>query len=281
MKTWHVPYERYLPTVPTTHDVISDAEFEPYRRVLTSVFEWVGLESALIEFILLDRNLWRMTFTDKSFDAAFNYNALEFTGDSELAAFIKEHVACKFPQYYTSAGVKVLSRISSNMVSKEVLANLSKQLGFWPLVRGRNAKQLPMSIAEDIFEAFVGTLSIVLLRVANRNQRQEILFSILHTIYTTFVNDLNTDNMFDAKTMLKELVDNNKSLGLLFYEHTMHGEKNVARAFLSCPSTGARTFLGEAEHRNKKEAEKRAAHIALGILEEKGYTRRTNRRIIV
>lgn len=273
---------RKLPNLITTDDVISDEEFHRYAVTLTAIFERAGLDAALIEFILSKRNLWRMTFTDRSFDATYNYEALEYWGDAVLSCFMREFVAEHFHIYFNGGGVKLLARLESNMVSKPVLSRLSKKLGFHALVRASdNVKPQKTSLQEDIFEAFVGAMKIIMHEVADRETSQDFMHAVLTSIYAS--ETLSLEDMYDPKTMLKELAEkksivNNRPLGMLEYTlKTQTGSKNTVQCFLTYESDGRRRFMGEATNRCKKEAEKKAAQLALDILKKEGYSRVINR----
>lgn len=264
----------------TTRDAISDAEFLPYRRVLAPIFERAALAPSLVELLLADRNLWRMTFTHKSVDAAYNYEALEFLGDSHLVGYVKQRLCQAFPQYFNSEGIKVIARLTSNLINKDTLAHKSRQLRFDSLLRvGQSAGHQRVSLLEDVFEAFVATTLILALRFEEANYLAfNLLYAVLDVVYP--LSNMTLDNLYDPKTMLKELAEKRAAgqnpLGTVDYHTRFVRNLHEATCFLTRHGSAAAEAMGTGVHANKKEAEKRAAAEALLRLKEEGHAAKIN-----
>jgi len=253
---------------------ISDADFSTFTQVLTRVFS--GQPAHVVEKLLEERGLWVTAFTDKSFDAKYNYEALEFIGDPFLSAFLKQFLVQRFPQYSDQRRIKMLARQASFNLSKVRLADISRRFQFDKLIRCSDGV-IKINTLEDVFEAFVGALFVLTMRQFGQLAKYDVFFDIMTDIFTSETFALDPDQIVDSKTKLKELLDVERGLGHIEYIHdtTPQGETTMNRSEVFLVSRdGTRESLGFASHKSRLEADKLASAKALVILAQRGYARR-------
>ena len=169
-----------------------------------------------------------LAFTHKSFDAVNNYELLELIGDVIVNAAVVNYIR-QWDKKIVS--VKYITRLKHNITSKKELALVAEKAGFFEHIRMSNEmregfmhmtpeqrhKDLSkfgyMSTLEDTFEGFLGAVQTVI------DERSNIDFGIgfmaCHRIVASFLRDANAisiryEDVFDAKTRLKELCDRRK-----------------------------------------------------------------------
>lgn len=157
-------------------------------------------------------------FTDSSFNATFNenYEDFEFHGDGIVNATTKDFIFKKFRTKTDKVGN--LSELENNLRSKPVLAAYSINLGmpayarvdFDKYVQNKKKIKNKATLAEDIFESFVGALAFVIDLIYPEK------YGYGHTVASLFVlkqlesqslNNLQLGHEKTAKkrTILKEL----------------------------------------------------------------------------
>jgi dsRNA-specific ribonuclease len=172
--------------------------------------------------------LYGKAFTAPSADAKNNYEFLEILGDATLNNSIVYYVSRRFPQLNCPEGVKVVARLKINLVSKETFFNIAKDLGFFPFISAteENKGTKMKGLCEDSFEAFFGATVTLL----DRKIRMGVGYAIAYTIIASILDEvdisLKYEDLFDAKTRLKELADWNKQFFPITVErrHTKGGQ---------------------------------------------------------
>ena len=262
---------------------ISDRDFHMYAFTLEQIFRRAGFSSTVISFLLAkhERFMWLKVFTPKSVDIENNYEYYEFLGDAVIEKFIKFYISASYP-HLTSRGVGQLSRLSALKVSKPVLSKLSVQLGFEKLLADRLRSAPPTAKApllvtcnllEDAFEAFAGYTQLRLEQLPSNYAAENLMYVLLSKIYEH--EDMSTDRLVDYKTMLKELSDKKPlEIGIVKYVHSVEEDKNASSLYLV--RGGVELFMGKCVHKNKKEAEKMVAEIALKTLQREGFAVKPN-----
>lgn len=100
-------------------------------------------------------------FTHKSVGSATSYERLEFLGDSICTTILSSYIF----QRYENENEGFLTRLRSYIISGKVYAEVSRQIGLASWVQlGDDAEKLRSraSTHEDVFEAFVGALYLVM-----------------------------------------------------------------------------------------------------------------------
>lgn len=260
-------------------------------------------------------------FTSESVDKNNNYQVLEQLGDLSANKFIAYYMYKKFPQLKCTEGVKVVARLRINYGSKNTFAKIAEQCGFWDYITATNELRLRerKSLLEDVFEAFLGATEVILDRhTAEKFEQSDDfvgvgyanVYKILKTIFDGMNISLDYNDLYDAKTRLKELFDlygddspktNRKGitlppLGPLLYETEKKKEEglNVCKIYrlqgasyevrpdgtinmkkIICPPrqhiNNCKLLLGQASATLKDEAEQLSATRALETLAKQGY----------
>lgn len=228
---------------------------------------------------------YRLSLVDKTFDIFVNQNLYKFTGISVVDLILPEYLGNRFP-HLTSE--KWLTNIKHNIVSHGLFSKFVMSSGFeeyiiyGPDMQERidrrpeletNSEYLKMM--EGCLKAFLGAI----VHVVDSKRRRGVGYSVAYNILSSFLDtiDISTDykDVFDNKTRLKELYDRNKwNLGKSILDK-FDENTGIHKAFIFGYPKGDRSqnehnkvMLGVGEARTKKEAQQRAAEIALDILEK-------------
>jgi len=196
---------------------------DKFKTLIRDVLSLGGLTEPYVS-VLLDNEenfrLYEQVFTHKTADPVFNYECMEFLGDVTLNKSIAWYLARRFPQLTCASGVKILTRLKINLVSKKSFAIFAKTLKFWNFVSAdMETRTLKMDkTLEDVFEAFFGATEMLL----DNNVQIHCGYNTCYRIVEKLLNDTNIslkyDHLFDAKTRLKELFDQYKdTLGAVKY----------------------------------------------------------------
>jgi ribonuclease III len=113
----------------------------------------------LIGYKFSDYSLLERAFTHRSLDSKNSYENFEFLGDSVLQLIISETLLKNFP----NVNEGMLTRIRSEIVKEETLANLASSLGYQNYLKlGKGEKKsqtvIRTSILADIFESVLGAV---------------------------------------------------------------------------------------------------------------------------
>ena len=164
--------------------------------------------------------MFQTAFTHKTYDADDNYELVELIGDS-----IVNYSVIRYLREWDSkiVSVKYLTRLKHNITSKKELALIAEKAGFFKYIRmgedltikfqamnqdfKHNNKDYK-SILEDSFEAFIGTVSILVDKETGvSGTGTEIGYRIIKSFLKESSISLDYKDVFDAKTRYKELCD--------------------------------------------------------------------------
>jgi ribonuclease-3 len=209
---------------------------------------------------------------------------LEFLGDAVLGFVVTEALFREFPQ--CSEGE--LTRLRSNLVSRSRLAELGAELGLGGLLRlGKSAEQnggrlkrtMLANVTEALFAAVYldvresgGSELTVLRSLAERFLVQPQLAAMREAV----ARDSGRGAMRDHKTLLQEQVQATGAGRLRYVDVDMSGPPHqrvfTVEARLERQHEGVATerVLASAEGGSKKEAQQRAAELALQLLAAEG-----------
>lgn len=164
-------------------------------------------------------NEYAKAFTAASANPEQNYEIFEQLGDVSANKFIVWYAYQRFPQLMCPLGVKVVARLRINYGARKSFAMIGEKLGFWPYIsateeeRGHKMKDL----LEDCVESFCGCTEYILDRAFMPGVGYAIVAEILKSIFDTIQISLRYEDLYDAKTRLKELFDTFKDLGTWAY----------------------------------------------------------------
>lgn len=250
---------------------IRDATFYEFLRNMIMKAGKIQQEYLDKYFLPQNKILFEAAFTSQAFDPINNYEIYEQIGDAALGNFLILYFIKRFPNLMNSGGVAIIARLKINYGSKDKLSEIAESLNFWPYIscteEERNKKK--RHILEDVFEAFIGVMVIITTKIIGQWQGNKVISLILEKIFNEIPISLNHEDLYDSKTILKEIFDSNKSLGELLYVSYPKDEYGNILTEVFQINNGKKTLLGSGKSTNKKDSEKRAAKSALELLKKK------------
>ncbi|MBQ6099970.1 ribonuclease III [Methanobrevibacter sp.] len=224
-----------------------------------NLFEKFGIETE-------NEELYQIAFTHGSYSTIhhldYNYERLEFLGDSVLSLIVSEYLYNKYPEYEEGK----LTKLRANYVCQSALIFYSHELGLTEYLKvsaeeSNLTKNEVLSITADIFESFLGAMFI----------DQGIKFA------KKFISDnifqyIDEKRVFftDYKSAIKEYADG-EGLEIEYETLNEYGVPHDKTFFISILINGKEMGVGKGK--NKKEAQQEAAKIAMeklniGVLNE-------------
>ncbi len=197
---------------------------QDFKDFITSLLRRGDLKQKYIDILTSNEgmNYYGNAFTASSIDSVNNYERFENMGDVTANKFIVWYAYQRFPQLDCTEGVKIVARLRINYGAKATFAPLAEKLGFWPFIscledgemkgtkyRSKNKKDL----LEDTFEAFIGCTEYLLDKSFRPGVGYGIAYDILTNIFDEINISLKFEDLFDAKTRLKETFDQHQDLG--------------------------------------------------------------------
>lgn len=200
------------------------ARDEEFKNLIRSLLKKGNLKDKYIEPLLEPESMkvYGTVFTAESADSENNYQVFEQLGDITANAFIVWYMYRRFPQLLCTEGVKVVARLRINYGSKQSFSKIAESIGFWTYIsatdfeRSSNKK----SLLEDTFEAFIGATQYLLDNHFRNGVGNAIVYDILKNIFDDMDISLKYEDLYDAKTRLKEVFDlyGEAKLGILEYK---------------------------------------------------------------
>jgi dsRNA-specific ribonuclease len=184
---------------------------EKFKCFLENVLKLGNLKQHYIDLLTDNESLelYNIVFTDSSADPVNNYEFLETLGDSIANSCIVWYLSRRFPEINCPAGVKILSRLKQIWVSKKSFFPIGQKLNFWPFITAsedvRNTKMKPT--IENVLEAFFGATAKLLDERLKQGVGYTICYNIIENIFNEIPISLKYEDLFDAKTRLKETFD--------------------------------------------------------------------------
>ena len=196
----------------TLNEIYEGPRDDSFRNLISGLLHRSGMKKTYIEHLLGDEGmaLYNTAFTAASANPVDNYEFLEQIGDMTANQFIVNYTYHKYPQLQTPQGVKIVARVRINHGSREKFAKLGEDLGFWPYISAEVAarESSKKDLLEDTFEAFCGATQWLLDQKIRVGIGYPIVYDLLSHIYDEMVPiSLKYEDLFDAKTRLKELFD--------------------------------------------------------------------------
>ncbi|SFA38474.1 ribonuclease-3 [Anoxybacillus pushchinoensis] len=184
---------------------------------------------------------------------------LEFLGDAVLELTVSQYLFEQFPQM--SEGE--LTKLRAAIVCEPSLVMFAHALSFGELVLLGKGEELTggrtrPSLLADVFEAFIGALYL--------DQGMEAVVQFLGKTMFPKIREGAFSHVMDYKSQLQELVQRDGS-GVLEYKILQEKGPAHNKEFVSRVSLNGEE-LGVGVGRSKKEAEQRAAQMALAKLKQ-------------
>lgn len=239
---------------------------EDFKRMLVNVFRMGNLSPKYFNVLTSDNSIaqYNKVFTASSANDKDNYEVYEILGDSTANKCMVWYFHRRFPQLNCPEGVKVIARLKINYVGKREFALIAEKLDFWNYITASVEERISKkaSLLEDVFEAFIGATEYLLDSYFQIGVGYAIVYDILQTIFDQKEISLKYENLYDAKTRLKEYFDMHRELGQLVYTSVRDEATNMFMASLATDKD-RRTILGRGEAKNKGDAEQMAAQAAI------------------
>ena len=267
-----------------------------FKALISSLLRKGRLNTKYIKIMTDDEamRIYGCAFTSDSVDPYNNYQVLEQIGDLSGNKFIVNYMYQRFPQLDCPEGVAVVARLRINYGAKQSFSDIARKLGFWDFISATNdLRQRKMKpLLEDAFEAFLGATE----RILDKRKRIGVGYAIVHDILTTIFNEIDIslryEDLYDAKTRLKELFDMyESSLGPLVYKDSKQALKTISFVYRvqggkyleSVSDDGNFTVnkkkiiggtyikIGEGSAALKADSQQNAALVALATLNRQGW----------
>jgi dsRNA-specific ribonuclease len=275
-----------IETVPKGLETIPGIYFgsrkDDFKDLIISVLSKSNLKQKYIDLLTSEESmiLYGSAFTSDLVDDTHNYQVFEQIGDLSANKFIVTYIYNKFPQLKCSEGVKIAARLRINYGSKQCFSEIGRKLGFWDFISATNElRQRKMKpLLEDVFEAFLGATEIILDEKKRIGVGYAIVYSILSSIFNEMDISLKYENLYDAKTRLKELFDMYETkLGVLVYKENKNENSSMIISTVYRIEGGNNIKLGEGKASLKADAQQNAASYALKTLNSQGYIKQIPR----
>jgi dsRNA-specific ribonuclease len=166
-------------------------------------------------------SIYRVAFTSNTVDPDSNYELYEYMGDVAANAAVVMYFYEVFPQLRCPRSINTLNRLKIVHVSRESFSKIAEDLGFWPYIRYNEtvAAEKPVlkksreALMEDVFEAFVGATEIILIDAFELvGVASQIIYNFLKPIFDAKEISFAPEDLYDAKTRLKELFEIKKNV---------------------------------------------------------------------
>lgn len=203
-----------------------------------------------------NKHLYEVAFIHSSYasvnDLDYNYERLEFLGDSVLSLFVSEYLYNKYPDYTEGQ----LTKLRANYVCQNALIFYSRELGLKKYLKV-SANELNLtkneiiSITADLFESFLGAIFV--------DQGIEFAKDFVSKNIFKHIDD---EKIFfvDYKSRIKEYCDSN-GMELDYKILKESGVPHDKTFIISVLIDGKEMGIGRGK--NKKEAQQASAKVAL------------------
>lgn len=211
-----------------------------------------------------NEHLYEIAFTHASYsmlhDLDYNYERLEFLGDSVLSLIVSEYLYKKYPEYEEGK----LTKLRANYVCQAALIYYSHELGLKDYLRvdedeSNITRNEVLSITADIFESFLGAIFL--------DQGIGFAKEFISKIIFKYIDE-NRIFFADYKSAMKEYGDA-KSLEIHYDVLNEEGVPHDKTFTISIVINGK--VMGVGIGKNKKEAEQAAAKVAIEKLNIKVF----------
>lgn len=255
---------------------------------LKQVLKNAKLDKKYISILLNRIDIYQLAFTSPSIDIENNYELYENLGDITANEAIVWYFYEIFPQLHCPSGVKTMARLKINYGSSESYSSIADSLGFWPYIKAteeeKASKEKKQKLLEDVFEAFIGVTKLILVEYFGfQGVGNQIVYNIIKSIFDKIDISLKTEDLYDAKTRLKEVFDKAETqfmFGKLRYKYHDFSDFNkypttgpLPRSYteLFFVKNNVYTKIATGKGNTKVAQEKDAASQALQYLHNKNY----------
>ena len=257
---------------------------------LKNTFKKLDLPKKYADILMSPDSLRRFedVFTSSSVDIKNNYEIYEQLGDVSINKFIVWYTYDRFPQLKTHyAGVRIAARIRINLCSSSTFSELAEKLHFEPYITTHTdiLAFKRQDLLEDVFEAFFGCIEHILDENFKSGYGYMMISDMLRVLFDDLDISLKYEDLYDAKTRIKELFDYLRGLGYCYnlkYRDSRNEDKifvsflNLERIKLS-PGKQEKYLrdppITQGKGKTKIEAQQNASECMINILKSRSYTK--------
>jgi ribonuclease-3 len=213
-----------------------------------------------LNYTFKDKQLIIEALTHKSYKKPYNNERLEFLGDAVLDLIVGEYLFSKFP----NSNEGVLSKIRASLVNESGFTLLARAIDLGEYIylsaaeENNNGRNKP-SLLSNAFEAVIGAVYLE----AGLEKAKEIAIALLEASHPRI--DLDTLSK-DYKTALQELTQATHGVTPQ-YEMLGSSGPDHRKEFEIAVTLNGET-IATAKGKSKKEAQQKAAQIALEALKK-------------
>ena len=256
-----------------------------FQYFLNKILKKANIKEHYINYLLSVDSLkqYNIAFTAPSANPNHNYEVYEQLGDLSANKFIVNYMYDKFPKLQCCECVKIVARLRILYGSKQTFSKIAEELGFWIYISSsedqRNTEK--KKLLEDTFEAFIGVTEYLLDSYYEKQNIEKgvgyaVVYKLLENVFNNIHISLKYEDLYDAKTRLKELFDlynkGDSNIGLLIYEETKDVEARLTTSFVYQKlSDSNRKLLGQGCASLKADAQQRAAAFGIIKMNMMGY----------
>ena len=228
---------------------------------------------------------YNIAFTAPSANSLHNYEVYEQLGDLSANKFIVTYMYNKFPKLQCCECVKIVARLRILYGSKQTFSKIAEELGFWIFISSsdeqRNTEK--KKLLEDTFEAFIGVTEYLLDSYYEKKNIEKgvgyaVVYKLLENIFNNIHISLKYEDLYDAKTRLKELFDlynkGESNIGVLVYEEIKDLDARLTTSLVYQKLSDSRKIiLGQGCASLKADAQQRAAAFGIIKMNNMGYVK--------
>lgn len=257
-----------------------------FQYLIRKILKYAKIKDQYVNTLLDEDGLnqYNIAFTSSCVNDINNYEIYEQLGDLSANKFIVSYMYNKFPKLLESSEyVKIVARIRILYGSKQTFSKIAEELGFWDFISSsldtRNTAK--KKLLEDVFEAFIGVTENMIDRKFKIGVGYAVVYDILSHIFDGIDISFKYEDLYDAKTRLKELFDYYKKigqpLGTLKYDTvrtpTHSGDHFMQNTTVFQIIDNKQYDIGYGQASNKGDSEQNASANALFNLARNGYTK--------
>lgn len=288
-----------MSTLQPTQGIYLGDRGDAFKTLIKGVLKKGNIKKKYIAILTNPDNMeqYSAAFTSEQVDENHNYQVYEQLGDLSGNKFIVWYIYRRFPQLKCAEGVKVAARLRINYGSKNSFYKIAEDLGFWNFISATNdlRQRKKKPLLEDVFEAFLGVTETLLDEQVMYGVGYACVYKILGAIFDDMKISLRYEDLYDAKTRLKELFDIHvEKLGPLVYEERKDDLITYSTAYRCAGGTYAtrpdgsvntkriigryhKVKIGEGSAALKADAQQAAAAAAIEELRRQGYIKHAPR----
>ncbi len=213
-----------------------------------------------LNYTFKNKQLIIEALTHKSYKKPYNNERLEFLGDAVLDLIVGEYLFSKFP----NSNEGILSKIRASLVNESGFTLLARAIDLGEYIylsaaeENNNGRNKP-SLLSNAFEAIIGAIYLE----AGLEKAKEISISLLEAAHPKI--DLDTLSK-DYKTALQELTQATHGVTPQYELLGSSGPDHKKEFEIAVNLNG--DTIATAKGKSKKEAQQKAAQIALEVLKK-------------